>query len=109
MTRIGFFSEMKFSDHCGSIREYQVESVNYDKQKVIEYLSRGKRIAGCPREGIDCITGKTISKSFSVYSDGEYEWCDFLIYHIRLYNIKLPDELLKKVQEGEFEVKSVLR
>lgn len=97
MKYIGFFDEMKLYVNNGSVKEYFVEKVNYDKCKVIEYLRKQRRIAGCPREGIDCITGEAISPSFSVFNDGEYEWCDFLIYHIMNYNIWLPEEFIKKV------------
>jgi hypothetical protein len=45
-----------------------------------------------------------ISSSFLVYNDGEYEWCDFLIYHIQKYNVCLPEEFIKKagaiIQQG---------
>lgn len=85
-----------FAD-SGSINDSIVEEVDYSKDKVIAYLSNQNRIASCPKEAIDCVTGEIISQSFSVYSDGEYDWCDFLIYHIKKYNIKLPKGLIKKV------------
>ena len=97
MKYIGFFSEMKLYKDTGSVNDYLVEKVNYDKQKVLAYLSSRKHIAGCPREGIDCVTGKVISPSFLVYNDGEYEWCDFLTYHIENYNIRLPEDFIKKI------------
>ena len=96
MKSIGFFSEMQLYADNGSIHENIADSVNYDKTKVIDYLKGQKRIAGCPKKAIDCITGKTISDSFSVFTDGEYEWCDFLIYHIEKYNLKLPAGLIEK-------------
>ena len=76
MKSIGFFSEMKLYQNDGSIKDNLVDDVNYDKEKIIEYLKSQK---------------EKISDSFSVYNDGEYKWCDFLIYHIEKYNIKLPD------------------
>jgi hypothetical protein len=101
MKGIGFFSEMNIG-YCnsGSIKKHIVDSVDYDKEEVIKYLKNAKRIAGCPREAIDCVTGETISPSFSVYNDGEYEWCDFLVYHIKKYNIALPEEFLRKVLQS---------
>ena len=98
--KVGFFSEMKFNDNCGSAADYIVSDVTYDKKKIIAYLEKGKRIAGCPRTSIDCITGEQLSSSFSVYSDGEYDWCDFLPYHIKKYNIKLPKEFIEKIEES---------
>ena len=97
MIYLGYFSEMKLYKDSGSINNHIVSDIGYNKSKVIEYLSKQKRIAGCPRQAIDCVTGKKISDSFSVYTDGEYEWCDFLIYHIKKYNIALPQTFIDKV------------
>lgn len=99
MKNIGFFSEMKLYADNGSVKDNIENKVSYDKDKIINYLSKQKRIAGCPRAAIDCLTGETVAPSFSVYSDGEYEWCDFLIYHIKKYNIKLPVDFLKKIEQ----------
>ncbi len=101
MRSIGFFSEMNLYQNDGSIKDNLVEVANYDKEKIIAYLKSQKRIAGCPREAIDCLTGEKISNSFSVYNDGEYKWCDFLIYHIEKYNIKLPEEFIRKAGANE--------
>lgn len=97
MTCIGFFSEMHLHDDNGSVKDHIVDKVDYDKDRVISYLNSQKLVAGCPRAGIDCVTGGPISMSFLVYTDGEYEWCDFLPYHIEKYNIKLPKELIEKI------------
>ena len=97
MIDIGWFSELKCNSNNGSIKEHINNNIKYDKNKVVDYLSdESKRIAGCPRAAIDCITGEKISDSFSVFSDGEYCWGDFLIYHIKKYNIKLPKKLINK-------------
>lgn len=96
MTNVGCFSEMKVFHDSGSVHEHIIEKVNYDKQKMIRYLSSFKVKAGCPREAIDCVTGKVIAPSFLVYNDGEFCWCDFLIYHIKNYNIALPQRLIEK-------------
>ena len=96
MTDIGCFSEMECYADNGSIKDHIVDKIDYDKTKVINYLKSQNRIAGCPRQAIDCLTGNVISPSFSVYTDGEYRWCDFLLYHIEKYNIKLPQHLISK-------------
>lgn len=97
MKTIGFFSEMKLYEDGGTVSKYIVDKVDYNKSDIVEYLNNQKKIASCPRPAIDCITGKIISPSFSVYSDGEYEWCDFLIYHIQNYNIELEKEFVDKI------------
>ncbi|MCD7835289.1 MAG: hypothetical protein LUG83_01235 [Lachnospiraceae bacterium] len=77
MIPIGFFSEMHLYADNGTVKENIVDEINYDREKVISYLEKQKRLGGCPRAGIDCVTGKEITPSFLVYSDGENEWCDF--------------------------------
>ncbi|MBQ8960584.1 MAG: hypothetical protein IJ071_05135 [Ruminococcus sp.] len=98
MISIGFFSEMKISMHnSGSIKQHIIPSVKYDKNRVAAYLDSFGRQAVCPREAIDCVTGKVISSSFAVNDDGEYCWPDFLSYHVRKYNIDLPKSFVDKI------------
>ena len=94
-----FFDEMNLYHKSGSIELFISPdgTINYDKDKVIEYLSKPKHKAGCPRAGIDCLTGKEISVSFQIFDDEVYSWGDFLIYHIQHYPIKLPDEFVKHI------------
>lgn len=98
MKTIGMFSEMRLYADDGSVKDYLVDEVDYDKIKMVEYLESFEHQASCPRAGIDCVTGEPISKSFLVINDGEYEWCDFLSYHISKYNIELPKEFIKKAR-----------
>lgn len=32
---------------------------------------------------------------------GEYEWCNFLVYHIEHYNIRLPKEFIDKIEVAQ--------
>lgn len=96
MTDIGCFEEMHVFSNSGSVHEFIVDSVDYDIGKMVIYLSSFKMQAVCPRNAIDCVTGEIISSNFKIYSDGEYRWCDFLIYHIQKYKIKLPQGLIEK-------------
>lgn len=98
MKHIGWFSEMNISTaDNGTIRDFISDKETYDKNKIIEYLKSQKRVASCPRAAIDCVTGEEISSSFSIYTDGEYDWCDFLIYHIEKYNVILPQEFIEHI------------
>lgn len=97
MIHIGFFSEMHTFCDNGSIRDHIVSSISYDREQMIQYLSSFRKMASCPRNAIDCVTGETIAPSFSIYNDGEFCWGDFLIYHVQKYNLALPQELVKKV------------
>lgn len=97
MINIGCFSEMNVFFNNGSVLDYLQDKVDYDKKAVLDYLKSFKHNASCPRAAIDCVTGKEIASSFKVYNDGEYQWCDFLIYHIEKYNIRLPQAFVDKI------------
>ncbi|MCD7772495.1 MAG: hypothetical protein LUH08_00320 [Ruminococcus sp.] len=97
MIYLGLYSEMRLYADNGKLKDNICEEIDYDKKKVVDYLNAQEKIAVCPRVAIDCLTGEQIATSFSVYTDGEYEWCDFLAYHIQKYNVKLPEEFINKV------------
>ncbi len=99
MKSIGFFREMGLYTDNGEIKDFLCDSVNYNKENVISYLKSQKRVAGCPRCAIDCVTGEEIAPSFSICTDGVYEWCDFLCYHIEQYNINLPNEFVSHIEQ----------
>ena len=97
MTSVGFYKEMKLYNNNGSISESIVESIDYNKEKVINYLNNHKVVGICARYAIDCITGEKISSGFKILNDGEYEWPDFLAYHIMKYNLKIPEAFIEKI------------
>lgn len=96
MEYVGYFSELNLSRDTGSILSLIVFEVNYDKEKMIDYLRSRKYTARCMKKIIDCVTGDYISSNYVVYDDGEFCWCDFLIYHVHKYDIMLPDRLIDK-------------
>lgn len=98
MTKVGFFSEMNTSDNCGSVHDFITDTINYDVEKMIGYLSSFSHKASCAKNAIDCVTGNVISPYFLVYDDGEFSWCDYLIYHIKNYKISLPQGLIEKAK-----------
>lgn len=87
---------MELYRNTGSIKETVVDVVDYDKDTVCRYLESFPNVALCARRALDCMTGKEIADGFCVKTDGEYEWCDFLPYHIKKYNIGLPKEFVEK-------------
>ncbi|MDO4506847.1 MAG: hypothetical protein Q4B64_07845 [Spirochaetales bacterium] len=97
MKNVCFFSEMKLFQDQGPVSSFIQENSGYNKEKVIKYLKSGEKIASCPRRAIDCVTGNKISNFFSLHTDGEFCWGDFLVYHLEKYNIELPREFLKKI------------
>lgn len=97
MTNVCFFNEMMPKIGNGSINEFLVDKIDYNKDKVIAYLANGHKQASCPRDAIDCVTGEKISDNFYVFDDKEYCWCSYLAYHVKKYNIQLPKDFIKKI------------
>ena len=98
MISIGFFSEMNLAAHNdGTINDFIVDKIDYDKQMIIDYLNSFRYKASCPQAAIDCVTGEETSPSFRIINDGEYCWPDFLAFHIEKYNIRLPQAFVDKI------------
>lgn len=97
MIPVGFFEEMNLYNSNGPINESIIESVDYNKEKVINYIKNNKVVGICARSAIDCMTGEEISSGFKILNDGEYEWPDFLAYHIMKYNLRLPKAFIEKI------------
>ncbi len=97
MKSIGFFEEMRLYENNGPIKDFMVEDVNYDKEKVCHYLLNNKVMGICARRPIDSITGEEIASGFRIIADGDYEWPDFLAYYVRKYNIMLPNSFVRKI------------
>ena len=96
MRIIGMFSEINVGDSDGSINDYLVDEINYDREKLCAYLENGRHISSCSVHPIGCITKQEIGDRFRCYTDDDYVWADFLPYHIRKYNLKMPDDLIKR-------------
>ena len=98
---LGFFSEFNLSmADNGSIKDFIIDRVDYDKYRIIRYLKNGREEAVCPKVVYDLINNTIISTSFSVLSDGEYVWRHDLEYYVKNYNIKLPDDFIRKIYKS---------
>ena len=98
---LGFFSEFNLSmADNGSIKNFIIDRVDYDKDRIIRYLKNGREEAVCPKVVYDLINNTIISTSFSVLSDGEYVWRNDFEYYVKNYNIKLPDDFIRKIYKS---------
>lgn len=95
---LGFFAENGLSmANNGSINQFIVSKVDYDKEKIVNYLQNGKKESICPKNAYDIISGKMIATFFYVLTDGEYVWKSDLPYYVDKYNIELPKNFIEKV------------
>ena len=98
MVSLCFFDEFGTNIKDGSIKTFLTDKVMYDKFSVAKYLRNGKKIASCPKSLIEPIKGSVIANSFAILSDDKYFWVENLADLVEKYNITLPKEFLKAVQ-----------
>ena len=96
MKSIVEFKEVYGSDYP-SIKSLVSSTVDAEKQKIIEYLKKGKHIAESPSRVTDFITGQPIKTPLSMLSDGYYSWRSDIIYYYENYNIRLKPEFIAYV------------
>ena len=63
----------------------------------MDYLKRGKILAGCPGILRDVFTGEKICGGWLLYSDGVYSWESDIIYYYEKYNLRLPRDFIDYV------------
>jgi hypothetical protein len=97
MIEIGKFKEIYKSDECPSIRELITDTPFKYKETVIKYLKLGKIQVAAPGIINDIIDGNRINLTLAYMTDGEFCWRSDLVYYYEKYNIKLPDDFIKKV------------
>ncbi len=71
----------------------------YEGQKeIITYMEKGKvrAVGGRPK---DLITGETLPSTNYFMGDGVYSWTSTLIYYVKRYNLKLPDDFIEHVKK----------
>lgn len=100
MKSIVEFKEI-YGSNYPSIKSLVSSTVDVEKQKIVEYLKKGKHIAESPSRITDFITGQPINIPLSMQSDGQYSWRSDIIYYYENYNIKLNPEFVAHVLKKE--------
>lgn len=96
MTAVGFFKER----HGKNYPAFQTtESDIPCKNRVLEYLRKGKIIAVAPGRIRDVFTDEAVPGEILAYSDGKYYWNSETIYYFKKYNLKLPDEFINGIPD----------
>lgn len=94
MIAVGFFKERHGKDYP------MFKTTKSDiprKNRVLEYLRKGKIIAVAPGRIRDIFTDEAVPGEILAYSDGKYYWNSETIYYFEKYNMKLPDEFINRI------------
>lgn len=67
-----------------------------EKEKVIQYLNKGRKTYAACSRAYDKFTGEQIPGEYCGMTDGEYSWNSSLSYYVDKYNLRLPKEFEKK-------------
>lgn len=68
------------------------------KDKIVEYLSNGKKTFSAASFDKDVFTGERIPGEKCGMTDGEYSWISSLAYYVDKYNLRLPAAFENKVK-----------
>jgi len=71
------------------------------KEKVIAYLSKGRKTYVATSYSRDVFTGEMIPGERCGMTDGEYSWNSALAYYVERYNLRLPLEFEEKALRAE--------
>lgn len=92
-----YFNENNCDIDAKALEKAVKEKAEYNKTKVIEYLEKGMDIGCCPKECLDVFDGEFIDMSFSIKTDGEFNWRSDLQHYVKKYNIELPKKFINKI------------
>lgn len=82
----------------------ELESAEYEREEkthILKYLTNMQfsRYAVTDMGGIDAFSGEPFGSCGDFFFDGTYCWYDSLPFYVSAYNIALPEEFLRKVEE----------
>lgn len=72
-----------------------------NKDKVIAYLSKGRKTYSATSHSRDVFTGEMIPGERCGMTDGEYSWNSALAYYVGKYNLRLPSRFEEKAVAAE--------
>ena len=98
MVYIGEFKETS-GDGYPSIAELISEMPHPEKQRIVNYLRSGRKIAAAAGSFKDALTGSVIPTEALVFTDGTYVWQSDLTYYVEKYNLTLPGQFVKHILE----------
>jgi hypothetical protein len=96
LKEIGFFRELPYGNKYGPcIYDYLSNETCDNEKSIINYINSGKVFIVSPGVVYDVFDqSKIIDGGPYLLTDGEFVWLKELVYYIKEYHIKLPDEFV---------------
>ena len=107
---VGYYKEMPHGNNSTkSIKDFIHKEADGRISDICHYLDSGIELVVSPGIVDDIIKPERgVAGTSSTFTDGEWFWPGDLSYYVRNYNLKLPDEFLKTMENNNWEVKCTL-
>ena len=108
LRQYGFFKELPYGDPEGaSISRLRGTSGydNFTKQRIVNYLSGGAVLVGCPGVARDVFSGEQIPVSCcNILTDGEWAWPEDLAYYVSKHDVPIPAEMVEAMNKNKWRI-----
>lgn len=97
------YRELYNKEGYPSMRDSFCEGPYPEKRLVLAYLVHGgHEELSAPRMCRDCFTNEVFQLGEGIRTDGKYHWSDRLAYYVERYNLRPPEEFVRKAVEANF-------
>jgi len=104
----GFFKELPHGDKSGiSLAENVSDTAIENEEEIIKYLDNGELFISCPGIATDVMDKNKIAGCPNIYTDGVWTWPGDLVYYIRHYHVKLPEEFISHMKSNGWIIPSI--
>lgn len=80
-----------------SIREHLRKEPYVEKEKILEYMKKGRVHMVSGQRMKDIFTGEPIEGEMLFMDDGKYSWTSKMIYYVEKYDLELPEDFFAHI------------
>jgi hypothetical protein len=103
LKQFGFFDSEPLANAVQRIRQQQQKDPAKDEQRIMRYLEAGHTFllsAGVAQDLLDPQRG--IIGVPNVLTDGQWAWTEDVLYYVREYHIRLPEDFVRHMAENNW-------
>ena len=106
LNKVGFFQELPHGDTDGPILKDLIrKEANKQQNEIIQYLVSGVELITCLGVTSDILDPSSdVIISPNIITDGTWAWPLDLSYYVKAYNIELPKEFTKHIENNNWEI-----